>query len=110
MGTFDILNMRMNGYDFHVGLMAGTEKWTDPKTKAVFEKWAELLPYFDPQPLGKTWQEAAQDMIGGKAGNRDHAKSRLVRHGISSAECAPAGERESPASGAGRRPVSLPAG
>jgi multiple sugar transport system substrate-binding protein len=68
MGTFDILNMRMNGYDFHVGLMAGTEKWTDAKTKAVFEKWAELLPYFDPQPLGKTWQEAAQDMIGGKAG------------------------------------------
>jgi multiple sugar transport system substrate-binding protein len=68
MGTFDILNMRMNGYDFHVGLMAGKEKWTDPKTKAVFQKWAELLPYFDPQPLGKTWQEAAQDMIGKKAG------------------------------------------
>ena len=68
MGTFDILNMRMNGYDFHVGLMAGNQKWTDPKTKAVFEKWAELLPYFDPQPLGKTWQEAAQDMIGKKAG------------------------------------------
>ena len=68
MGTFDILNMRMNGYDFHIGLMAGKEKWTDAKTKAVFAKWAELLPYFDPQPLGKTWQEAAQDMIGKKAG------------------------------------------
>ena len=68
MGTFDILNMRMNGYDFHVSLMAGKDKWTDPKTKAVFQKWAELLPYFDPQPLGKTWQEAAQDMIGKKAG------------------------------------------
>ena len=68
MGTFDILNMRMNGYDFHVGLMAGKEKWTDAKTKAVFQKWAELLPYFDPQPLGKTWQEAAQDMINKKAG------------------------------------------
>ncbi len=68
MGTFDILNMRMNGYDFHVGLMAGKEKWTDAKTKAVFSKWAELLPYFDPQPLGKTWQESAQDMIGKKAG------------------------------------------
>lgn len=68
MGTFDILNMRMNGYDFHVNLMAGKEKWTDPKTQAVFAKWAELLPYFDPQPLGKTWQEAAQDMISGKAG------------------------------------------
>ncbi|HET7030471.1 MAG TPA: extracellular solute-binding protein [Candidatus Limnocylindrales bacterium] len=68
MGTFDILNMRLNGYDFHVNLMAGKEKWTDAKTKAVFQKWAELLPYFDPQPLGKTWQEAAQDLIGKKAG------------------------------------------
>ena len=68
MGTFDIINMRMNGYDFHIGLMAGKEKWTDPKVKAVFAKWAELLPYFDPQPLGKTWQDAAGDMITGKAG------------------------------------------
>ena len=68
MGTFDILNMRLNGYDFHVGLMAGKEKWTDPKVAAVFQEWARLLPYFDPQPLGKTWQEAAQDMINKKAG------------------------------------------
>ena len=68
MGTFDILNMRINGYDFHVGLMAGNQKWTDPKVKAVFSKWAELLPYVDPQPLGKTWQEGAQDMISMKAG------------------------------------------
>ncbi len=68
MGTFDILNMRMNGYDFHVGLMAGKQKWTDPKVKAVFQKWAQLLPYFDPAPLGKTWQESAQDLINKKAG------------------------------------------
>jgi multiple sugar transport system substrate-binding protein len=68
MGTFDILNMRMNGYDYHIGLMAGKEKWTDAKTKAVFQKWAELLPYFDPQPLGKSWQEACQDMLNKKAG------------------------------------------
>ncbi len=27
MGTFDILNMRINGYDFHVRLMAGKESW-----------------------------------------------------------------------------------
>jgi len=31
MGTFDILNLRLNGYDFHVGLMTGAQKWTDPK-------------------------------------------------------------------------------
>ena len=47
VGNQDILNMRMNGYDFHVNLMAGKEKWTDPKTQAVFAKWAELLPYFE---------------------------------------------------------------
>lgn len=68
MGTFDILNMRMNGYDFHVGLMAGTESWTDPKVTAVFEKWRELLPLHQPGALSRTWQEAAQDMIAGRAG------------------------------------------
>ena len=41
MGTFDIINLRQNGYDFHVGLMAGAEKWTDPKVKAVFETWKD---------------------------------------------------------------------
>ena len=59
MGTFDILNMRMNGYDFHVALMAGTEKWTDPKVKAVFQEWANLLPYFQQGAPGRTWQDAA---------------------------------------------------
>jgi multiple sugar transport system substrate-binding protein len=68
MGTFDILNMRMNGYDFHVGLMAGTEKWTDPKVKAVFQKWAELLPYLQEGALGRTWQDAAQALMTKKAG------------------------------------------
>ena len=60
MGTFDILNMRLNGYDFHIGLMAGTQKWTDPKVKAVFEKWTELLPYHQEGAAGRTWQDAAQ--------------------------------------------------
>ena len=31
MGTFDILNMRINGYDFHVSLMAGKESWDGPQ-------------------------------------------------------------------------------
>jgi multiple sugar transport system substrate-binding protein len=68
MGTFDILNMRINGYDFHVGLMAGTEKWSDAKVTAVFEKWRELLPYLQEGALGRTWQDAAQAMIGKTAG------------------------------------------
>ena len=28
MGTFDILNARINGYQFHVDLLGGREKWT----------------------------------------------------------------------------------
>jgi multiple sugar transport system substrate-binding protein len=60
MGTFDILNMRLNGYDFHIGLMEGREKWNDPRTKATFEIWKELLPYFQEGAPGRTWQDAAK--------------------------------------------------
>ena len=34
MGTFDIINMRINGYDYHIGLMAGAQKWTDAEDQA----------------------------------------------------------------------------
>ncbi len=68
MGTFDVLNMRINGYDFHTALMAGEESWTDPKVTAVFEAWKGLLPLQQEGALGRTWQEAAQDMIAGRAG------------------------------------------
>ena len=68
MGTFDILNMRLNGYQFHMDLMAGNESWTDPRVTQVFETWKSLLPIHQEAALGRTWQEAAQDMIAGKAG------------------------------------------
>jgi len=63
MGTFDIINMRVNGYDFHVGLMAGNEKWTDARVKKVYEEWRGLLPYLQVGALGRTWQDGAQAMI-----------------------------------------------
>ena len=68
MGTFDILNLRLNGYDFHVGLMAGKEKWTDPKVTAVFKKWAEILPFHAKDYAGLTWQQAADTLVQKKAG------------------------------------------
>ncbi|MEO7981508.1 MAG: extracellular solute-binding protein [Sporichthyaceae bacterium] len=68
MGTFDILNMRTNGYDFHVSLMAGKESWQDAKVKQVFSTWASLLPYHQSGSLGRTWQEAAQALVSKKAG------------------------------------------
>jgi multiple sugar transport system substrate-binding protein len=68
MGTFDILDMRLNGYQFHIDLMAGKQKWTDPKVTTVFQTWAKLLPYYQQGALGLTWQEAAQGAMSGKAG------------------------------------------
>jgi multiple sugar transport system substrate-binding protein len=68
MGTFDILNMRTNGYDFHVSLMAGKESWTDPKVKSVFDTWKGLLPLHQGGSLGRTWQEAAQGLVKKQAG------------------------------------------
>ncbi|MEN3304323.1 MAG: multiple sugar transport system substrate-binding protein [Micromonosporaceae bacterium] len=68
MGTFDQINMRMNGYDFHVNLMAGKQSWTDPKVKNVFSLWSSLLPYHQKGALGLTWQEAAQSLAAKKSG------------------------------------------
>jgi len=68
MGTFDYLNVRTNGYDFHVSLMAGKESWTDPKVKAVFAHWADLLPLHQEGSLGRTWQDAAGALLNKKAG------------------------------------------
>lgn len=68
MGTFDILNMRINGFDFHMALMAGEESWDSDPVKQVFSTWKDLLPYHQEDPLGRTWQEAATSMANGDAG------------------------------------------
>ncbi|CAM5582417.1 ABC transporter substrate-binding protein [Streptomyces canus] len=68
MGTFDQLNFRTNGYDFHVDLMAGKASWTDAKVKTVFDHWAEILPYHQDGFMGRTWQDAAQTLVAKKAG------------------------------------------
>lgn len=68
MGTFDYLNMRANGYDFHVSLMGGKESWTDPRVKHVFDLWRGLMPYHQQGANGRTWQEAAQSLAQKKSG------------------------------------------
>ncbi len=68
MGTFDVLNMRVNGFQYHVDLMAGKEAWDSPKTKKVFDTWRSILPYHQSDSLGRTWQEAAQSVQQKKSG------------------------------------------
>ncbi|MHC3467903.1 ABC transporter substrate-binding protein [Streptomyces sp. 7R007] len=62
MGTFDYIDLRLNGYDFHKSLMAGEESWTDTKVKNVFDTWRELMPYYQKGALGRTWEEAGQSL------------------------------------------------
>src|SRR3954470_8564702 len=68
MGTFDILNLRINGYDFHISLMKGEESWQDPKVAKVFDEWRGLLEISQEGSLGRTWQEAAQGLANKKSG------------------------------------------
>jgi multiple sugar transport system substrate-binding protein len=68
MGTFDYLNLRINGYDFHKELMAGEKSWDSGEVKAVFDQWRELLPFHQPDALGRTWQEAAQSLLNKESG------------------------------------------
>ncbi|MGH3762990.1 MAG: ABC transporter substrate-binding protein [Actinophytocola sp.] len=68
MGTFDYLNMRINGYDFHLRLMAGEQAWNSPEVKTVFDTWRGLLPLHQPDALGRTWQEAAQSLLRKESG------------------------------------------
>jgi multiple sugar transport system substrate-binding protein len=68
MGTFDQLNFRMNGYQFHIDLMAGKEKWTDDRVKNVFTTWASILPLHQENPNGRKWQEAGTALANKQAG------------------------------------------
>ena len=68
MGTFDILNARINGYQFHVDLLAGREKWTDDRVKEVFRHWEMLVPYMNTNVLDLEWDGAMQLLLQRQAG------------------------------------------
>lgn len=67
-GWFDYLNMRTNGYDFHVSLTAGNEDYTDERVRAAFDHWAEVLPYFNPDSASYAWQEAVTPIVNNESG------------------------------------------
>ena len=68
-GWFDILNMRINGYDFHMQLMDGKVPYTDERVKEVFAKWKELVDgkFYLPNNSTYTWQESLSFLLQGKA-------------------------------------------
>lgn len=68
-GWFDYLDLRVNGYEFHMDLTSGKVPYTDPRVKAVFDKWAELVKpgYFVANHAAIDWQDAVPLMVQGKA-------------------------------------------
>jgi multiple sugar transport system substrate-binding protein len=68
-GWFDYLNLRTNGYDFHIQLMDGKVPYSDPRVKDVFAKWKELIDagFFLPNNSNYSWQESVPFLTNGKA-------------------------------------------
>ena len=69
-GWFDYIDLRLNGYDFHMQLMSGKTSWEDPKVRAVFAQWKQLLDHkcFVKNHTSLSWQESQSLLYQGKAG------------------------------------------
>lgn len=68
-GVFDYLNLRTNGYDFHMALTRGEIPWTDDRVRATMNNWKELLDagFFLENHAAYSWQEALAPMVQGDA-------------------------------------------
>ena len=68
-GWFDYLNMRTNGFDFHMELARGEIAWTDERVRATFANWRRLIDMgaYIPDHQTYNWQEALPFLVNGEA-------------------------------------------
>ncbi|WP_071673354.1 ABC transporter substrate-binding protein [Nioella nitratireducens] len=68
-GWFDYLNMRTNGFDFHMALARGEVPWTDERVRQTFANWRQLIDMgaFIPDHQTYSWQDALPYMVNGEA-------------------------------------------
>jgi multiple sugar transport system substrate-binding protein len=68
-GWFDYINMRTNGFDFHMELARGEVSWTDDRVRETFANWRKLIDMggFIPDHQSYSWQEALNFMTDGEA-------------------------------------------
>lgn len=68
-GWFDYMNLRTNGYEFHMDLTAGKIPWTDERVKNTFAEWAKLIEpgYVTADHVAIDWQDALPLLAQGKA-------------------------------------------
>ena len=65
---FDYLDIRINGAQYHRELLAGKHRFDDPEVRKVFDRWQEVLPYFDPNGTALAFQDATTALLNGKTG------------------------------------------
>ena len=70
-GIFDYMNLRTNGYEFHMDLANGKVPWTDDRVRATFAEWAKLVEpgYISANHAALDWQDAASQLVQGTAAN-----------------------------------------
>ena len=68
-GWYDYLNLRTNGYDFHMAQARGEIPWTDDRVRQTFANWRELIDMgaFVDNHQTYSWQEALPFIISGEA-------------------------------------------
>ncbi len=68
-GWFDYLNMRTNGFDFHMQLALGEIAWTDDRVRETFANWRRLIDMgaFIEDHQTYSWQEALPFFVNGEA-------------------------------------------
>ncbi|MGH1411905.1 MAG: ABC transporter substrate-binding protein [Pelagimonas sp.] len=68
-GWFDYMNMRTNGFDFHMKLATGEASWTSDEVRATFANWQKLIDMgaFIDDHQTYSWQEALPFMVKGEA-------------------------------------------
>ncbi len=63
---FDYLNLRINGAEYHLELLAGDHSFADDEVRTVMETWGEAIPYFDQAALGTTRRQSITEFAQGQ--------------------------------------------
>lgn len=62
-GWFDILNLRVNGADFHKELLAGKHSFDSTEVQNTMKYYSQVVPYLDPNGPSYSWQEAVTPLV-----------------------------------------------
>jgi multiple sugar transport system substrate-binding protein len=83
LGSFDILDLRINGYDYHIKLMHNEASWTDPEVTAVFDQWRELMPYLQTGANGRIWEDGSKTLESKQAGMMFQGTNQIAANYVS---------------------------